>query len=151
MVFSSFSQNYIRFLGELLTIQLMHWIGMQGLMWGTRGPFLLVAAMVCYGCVGRCWPLEADVRSTYCSNTNNSLWQCFFYSYVDPIHSWHLTQHLKKEHLDLHTLVFSGFLCPVFTVHLLTCNWVVWAWETQLLVVLSSYMWCYVSVLHPFL
>jgi hypothetical protein len=42
-------------------------------MWGTRGPFLSAAAMVGYGCVGRCWPLEANVRLTYCRNSKNSL------------------------------------------------------------------------------
>jgi hypothetical protein len=39
-------------LGGLSAIHSMHWIGAQGLMWGARGPFPLVAAMVCYGCVG---------------------------------------------------------------------------------------------------
>ncbi len=38
----------------------------------------------------------------------------FFYSNVYPIQSWHLTQQLNKEELDLHTLLFSWFLCPVF-------------------------------------
>jgi hypothetical protein len=38
--------NYIRLLGGLPTIHLTHWIGAQGLMWGTRGPFLPAAAMV---------------------------------------------------------------------------------------------------------
>ncbi len=38
----------------------------------------------------------------------------FFYSHVDPIHSWHLTQQLKKEDLDLCTFDISWFLCPVF-------------------------------------
>jgi hypothetical protein len=66
-------QNYIRLLGGLPTIHSTHWIGAQGLMWGTRGPFPPVAAMVCYGCVGGCWPSEADVRSTYCRNSNNCL------------------------------------------------------------------------------
>ncbi len=37
-----------------------------------------------------------------------------FYSYVDPIHSWHLIRQLKKEDLDLCTLLFSWFLCPDF-------------------------------------
>ncbi len=36
------------------------------------------AAMVCYGCVGWCWLLEADVRSTYCRNSNNC-WQKYFF------------------------------------------------------------------------
>ncbi len=80
-------QNYICLLGGLLTNHSTHWIGAQGLMWGTRGPFPLVAAMVCHGCVGGCWPLEADVRSTYCRNSNNYLRKYFFYSHVDPIHS----------------------------------------------------------------
>ncbi len=35
-----------RMLRVLSTIHLMHWPGAQGLMWGTRGPFLPVAAMV---------------------------------------------------------------------------------------------------------
>jgi hypothetical protein len=42
-------QNYIRLLGELLPIHLMHWRGAQGLMWGTRGPFPLVVVIVGYG------------------------------------------------------------------------------------------------------
>ncbi len=36
-----------------------------------------------------------------------------FYSYVDPIHSWHLTQQLNKEDLDLCTWAFRWCLCPV--------------------------------------
>jgi hypothetical protein len=71
-------KNYIRLLRGLLTIHSMHWIGAQGLMWGTRGPFLPAAAMVCYGYVGRCWPLEADVSSTYCRNSKNCLQKYFF-------------------------------------------------------------------------
>ena len=34
-------------------------------MWGTRGAFLPAVEMVCYGCVGHGWPLEADIRLTY--------------------------------------------------------------------------------------
>ncbi len=45
-------KNYIRLLGGLSPIHLMRWRGAQGLMWGTRGPFLPAAAMVGYGCVG---------------------------------------------------------------------------------------------------
>ncbi len=52
-------------------IHLTCWCRAQGLMWGTRGPFLLAAAMVGYGCAGRCWPLEAYVRSTYCRISKN--------------------------------------------------------------------------------
>jgi hypothetical protein len=37
----------------------------------------------------------------------------FFYSYKDPIHSWHLTRQLKKEDLDLKTLLFSWFSFPM--------------------------------------
>ncbi len=45
------SKNYIRLLGELLPTHSTRRHGAQGLMWGTRGPFLLGAAMVGYGCV----------------------------------------------------------------------------------------------------
>jgi hypothetical protein len=45
-------KKYIRLLGGLLPIHSMHRRGAQGLMWGARGPFLLAAAMVGYGCVG---------------------------------------------------------------------------------------------------
>ncbi len=45
-------QKYIRLLGGLLPINLTHQRGAQGLVWGTRGPFLPAATMVCYGCVG---------------------------------------------------------------------------------------------------
>ncbi len=45
-------KNYIRKLGGLLPIHLMHRRGAQGLMWGTTGQFLPAAAMVGYGCVG---------------------------------------------------------------------------------------------------
>jgi hypothetical protein len=107
-------KNYIRLLRGLPPIHSTHWRGAQGLMWGTRGAFLPAAAMVGYDCVGQCWPLEAYVRSTYCRISKNCLPKYFCYSYVDPIHSWHLTWQLNKEDLDLRTLVFSCFLCPVF-------------------------------------
>jgi hypothetical protein len=58
-------QKYIRLLEGLSPIHLTHRRRAQGFMWGTRGPFLLAAAMVGYGGVGWCWPLEAYVRSTY--------------------------------------------------------------------------------------
>jgi hypothetical protein len=45
-------KNYIRLLGGLSLIHSTHWCGVQGLMWGTRGPSQPVAAMVGYGCVG---------------------------------------------------------------------------------------------------
>jgi hypothetical protein len=45
-------KNYIRLLRGLSPIDLTCWRGAQRLMWGTRGPFLPVAAMVGYGCVG---------------------------------------------------------------------------------------------------
>ena len=80
-------KNYIRLLGGLLPIHSTHLRRAQGLMWGPSGAFLQAAAMVGYGCVGQCWPLEADVRLTYCRNSNNCLQKYFFYSYVDPIHS----------------------------------------------------------------
>jgi hypothetical protein len=71
-------QNYICLLKGFSTIHSTHLIGAQGLMRDTRGPFPPAAAMVCYGCAGQCWPLEADVRSTYCRNSNNSLRKYFF-------------------------------------------------------------------------
>jgi hypothetical protein len=80
-------KNYIRLLGGLSPIYLMHWRGVKGLMWGTRGPYPLVAAMVGFGCVGQCWQLEANVRLTYFRNSKNCLWKYFFYSYVDPVYS----------------------------------------------------------------
>ncbi len=58
-------KNYIRLLGGLSPIYSTRWRRAQGLMWGTRRPFPPAAAMVDYGCVGWCWPLEAYVRSTY--------------------------------------------------------------------------------------
>ncbi len=45
-------KNYTRLLGELSPIPSAHQRGVQGLMWGTRGPFLPAAAMVGDGCVG---------------------------------------------------------------------------------------------------
>jgi hypothetical protein len=66
-------KNYIRMLGVLSPIHLMHWRGVKGLMWGTRGPYPPAATMVGYGCVGRCWPLEANIRSTYWRKSSNCL------------------------------------------------------------------------------
>ncbi len=66
-------QNYIRLLRGLSPIHLMHQRGAQGLMWGARRLFLPAAAMVSCGCVGRCWPLAANVRMTYCRNRTNCL------------------------------------------------------------------------------
>jgi hypothetical protein len=65
--------KYTPLLGGLSPIYSMHLRRSQGLMWGTRGPFLPVAAMVGYGCVGQCWPLEAYNRSTYCRSSKNCL------------------------------------------------------------------------------
>ncbi len=107
-------QNYTRLLGGLSPIHWTRWRGAQGLMWGTRGPFLLAAAMVGYGCICWCWLLKAYVRLTYYRNSKNCLGKYFFYSYIDTIHSWHLTRQLNKEDVDYHTLMFSCFLCPVF-------------------------------------
>jgi hypothetical protein len=45
-------KNYIRLLGGLSPIHTLRRRGAQGLMWGTRGPFLPAAVMVGYGCVG---------------------------------------------------------------------------------------------------
>ncbi len=71
-------QNYTRLLGGLSPIHLMHRCGAQGLMWGTRGQFLPVGAMVCYGFFGQCWLLDANIRLTYCRNSKNYLWTYFF-------------------------------------------------------------------------
>jgi hypothetical protein len=71
-------KNYIRLFGGLSPIHLTWLRGAQGLMWGTSGPFLPAAAMVGYGCVGQCWPLEADVRLIDCRNSRNCLWKYFF-------------------------------------------------------------------------
>jgi hypothetical protein len=45
-------KNYTCLLGGLSPIHLWHRRGAQGLMRGTRGPFLLAMAMVGDGCVG---------------------------------------------------------------------------------------------------
>jgi hypothetical protein len=71
-------KNYIRLLGGLLPIHTMCWRGVQGLMWGARGPFLPAAAMVGYSCAGRCWSLETNIILTYCRNSNNCLRKYFF-------------------------------------------------------------------------
>jgi hypothetical protein len=57
-------KNYVCLLEGLLPIHTSCRRGVQGLMWGTRGPFPLAAVMVGHGCVGQCWPLEANIRST---------------------------------------------------------------------------------------
>ncbi len=95
----------------------MCWRGAQGLMGGARGPFLPATALVDYGCVGWCWPLEAYVRLTYLG-IEKKIYGGIFYSYVDPIHSWHLTRQLNKEDLDLCTWVFRwyGAYAPANTV-----------------------------------
>ncbi len=105
-------KKYIRLLGGLLPIHLTRRHGAQGLMWGARGPFPPAAAMVGYGCVVWCWPLEAYVRSTYLG-IGKIVYGVFFYSYVDPIHSWHLTRQLNEDDLDLRTWAFRWCLCPV--------------------------------------
>jgi hypothetical protein len=71
-------KNYIPLLGGLSPIHSTCQRGAQGLMWGTRGPFLPAAAMVGYGCVGQCWLLEAYIRSTHCRNSKNCLRKYFF-------------------------------------------------------------------------
>ncbi len=68
-------------------------------MWGTRGQFPLAVAMVGYGCVGS-WRLTSDQPTV---RKVKIVYGSIFYSYVDPIHSWHLTRQLNKEDLDLRT------------------------------------------------
>jgi hypothetical protein len=70
--------KYICLLGALLSNHALHRRRAQGLIWGTRGPFPLVAVMVGYGCVGQCWQLEAYVRLTYCKISINCLRKYFF-------------------------------------------------------------------------
>ncbi len=70
-------KNYSGMLGVLSPIHLSCRSWAKGLMWGTRGPYPLAAAMVGYGCVGRWWPLGAGVRSIYSRNSNNCLWIFF--------------------------------------------------------------------------
>ncbi len=77
---------YIRLLWGLSPIHRSRRCGVQGLMRCTKGPFLPAAVMVGFGCVGQCWPMEANVRSIYCRNSKNCL-RRFFISYVYPIHS----------------------------------------------------------------
>ncbi len=63
-------KNYICLLGGFLPIHTLLRRGAQGLMCGTRGPFLLVAVMVGYCCVGWCFLLDANARSIYCRSSN---------------------------------------------------------------------------------
>ncbi len=65
--------------------------------------------MVGYGCDG-CWRHTSD-RPTV-GIVNSVYGSIFLYSYVVPIHSWHLTRQLNKKDLDLRTLSFRWFLCP---------------------------------------
>ncbi len=80
-------KKYIRLLGALSPIHSMCRRRAKGLVWGTRGPFPLAAAMVGYGCdvdVGR-WRRTSDrptvgiVKIVYGS--------IIFYSYLHPIQS----------------------------------------------------------------
>jgi hypothetical protein len=60
--------------------------GAQGLMWGTRGPFLPAAVIVGYGWVGDVgrWKLMSDRPNV---GIVKIVYGFFFHSYVDPIHS----------------------------------------------------------------
>ncbi len=71
-------QKVYRLIGGLLPIHLTCRRRAQGLMWGARGPFTPAAAMVGYGCVGWCWPLEAYVRLTYLGIVNIVYGSIFF-------------------------------------------------------------------------
>jgi hypothetical protein len=62
-------KNYICLLGRLSPIYSTCWSKAKGLMWGTRGPYLPAVHMVGYGCVGRCWQWDDNVRLNYCRNT----------------------------------------------------------------------------------
>ncbi len=106
-------KNYIRLLRGLSPIHTTCRRGAQGLMWGARGPFLPAVAMVGYSCVVHCWPLEANVRSTYYRNSNNCLWKYLFHSY--RTHTF-LTSDpaAKKRYLEENKLYFRWCLNPVF-------------------------------------
>ncbi len=135
-------KNYIPMLKGLSPIHSMRWSRAKGLTWGTRGPYLLAAAMVGYGCVGQWWQLEANIRSIYCGNSKNCLQKFFFNSYADPIYSWHLTRQLNKEDLDLLAFAFSWFLCPMFYgSHLITSLWVL-TWQTRKTTLWTHRMTC---------
>ncbi len=111
-------QNYTRLLGGLLPIHLTHWRGAQGLMWGARGPFLLAAAMVGYGCVCCYWPLEANLRSTYCRNRKNFLRKYFFYSYK-PVGAAPRKQCFTTEAVPYHRV----FCIIIISLYLGICCW----------------------------
>ncbi len=66
--------------------------------------------MVGYGCDG-CWRRTSDPPTVGIVETVYG--SILFYSYVVPIHSGRLTQQLNKKDLDLRTLSFRWFLCPV--------------------------------------
>ncbi len=123
-------KNYIRLLGGLSPIHSTRWRGAQCLMWGTRGSFLPAAAMVGYGCAGWCWLLETYLTSTYCRNSKNWKWKYFFYSYVDPIHSWHLIRQLYKKDLDLHTWAFG--------VGYMAWKWICISLKSRMVVLMES-------------
>ena len=52
-------KNYVHLLRGSSPIEQWWRCGVQGLMWGARGPFLPALVMVSCGWDGRCWPLEA--------------------------------------------------------------------------------------------
>jgi hypothetical protein len=62
-------KKYIRKLGGLLPIHLMHWRGSQCLMWGARGPFLPAAAMV----VAVVTPVVFCAKATEKQNKNTKI------------------------------------------------------------------------------
>jgi hypothetical protein len=62
-------KKYIRKLGGLLPIHLMHRRGAPGLMWGARGPFSLAAAMV----VAVVTPVMFGAKATEKRNKNTKI------------------------------------------------------------------------------
>ncbi len=75
------------------------------------------SAMVVLVNVGR-WRLMSDQPTV---GIVKIVYGSIFNSYAYPIHSWHLTRQLNKEHLDLCPLLFSWFLCPIYYGRLLPC------------------------------
>ncbi len=106
-------QNYIRLLGRLSPIHLTLWpdpkasCGALGGHFHRRRPWSAMVVLVDAGSwrLTSDWPTLGIVKIVYGS---------IFPTYEDPIHSWHLTQQLKKEDLDLRSFAFSWFFGPVF-------------------------------------
>ncbi len=81
--------------------------GVLGVHFRRQQPWLAMVVLVDVGH----WRFTSDQPTV---GIVNIVYGSIFFSYADLIHSWHLTRQLSKEDLDLHTLLFRWFLCPVF-------------------------------------